>query len=512
MKKILFFIPLLFLAIFFINSFKVKTTQAQEVACTADAKQCPDGSFVSRTGPNCEFEACPEIPSTCPTDSTGKVMCPQYSLIPNFCYGGQIVPGETDECGCQGAPTCIEASPIPSPSPPTGCFYQEVQCIQAPCDPVLVCPSPTPTPTTTVFKNCSSTADCSSNEICYQPPMPVCPQGAFCAQVMPAKYCKEADTPVNNKVSFATPYVQLSADNFYIDINGTKFTSKDANVSVHSDPGSDNYTTLELTWNESNVPMRMYIYFSYSPGDFWKVTELRTYNGDTNGNWLYYDGFTGNEHGRSLIMSVFDLTSKDGSGKVHFENLNLQPFLPTDHKPPSQYGYYIEKKPIEDIEVFLSGPYHGYGVNAVLRNNQDQIVTDQSQFTYFWTTSNPAVVTVSPNSTYIGPTNNPTGCSFGVSFPCPMSNAQMSFHGIGTAKVNVRVLNSTQQEVASEEFTFTVKPKSADLNNDGKVNISDFTILNSQFMRTDYPTGDINADGKVNIKDFTIMISEFSVI
>ena len=31
------------------------------VACTADAKQCPDGSYVGRTGPNCEFEKCPAV-------------------------------------------------------------------------------------------------------------------------------------------------------------------------------------------------------------------------------------------------------------------------------------------------------------------------------------------------------------------------------------------------------------------------------------------------------------------
>ncbi len=29
------------------------------VACTMDAKMCPDGSAVGRTGPNCEFAACP---------------------------------------------------------------------------------------------------------------------------------------------------------------------------------------------------------------------------------------------------------------------------------------------------------------------------------------------------------------------------------------------------------------------------------------------------------------------
>lgn len=30
----------------------------QMTACTQEAKQCPDGSYVGRTGPNCEFEAC----------------------------------------------------------------------------------------------------------------------------------------------------------------------------------------------------------------------------------------------------------------------------------------------------------------------------------------------------------------------------------------------------------------------------------------------------------------------
>ncbi len=29
------------------------------VACTTEAKMCPDGSGVGRTGPNCEFAPCP---------------------------------------------------------------------------------------------------------------------------------------------------------------------------------------------------------------------------------------------------------------------------------------------------------------------------------------------------------------------------------------------------------------------------------------------------------------------
>lgn len=32
-------------------------------ACTTEAKICPDGSGVGRTGPNCEFTPCPEAPA-----------------------------------------------------------------------------------------------------------------------------------------------------------------------------------------------------------------------------------------------------------------------------------------------------------------------------------------------------------------------------------------------------------------------------------------------------------------
>ena len=33
----------------------------EDVFCTMDAMECPDGSFVGRVGPNCEFEVCPSL-------------------------------------------------------------------------------------------------------------------------------------------------------------------------------------------------------------------------------------------------------------------------------------------------------------------------------------------------------------------------------------------------------------------------------------------------------------------
>jgi hypothetical protein len=48
------------------------------VACTMEAKMCPDGSSVGRSGPNCEFAACPtaETPTPTPTSTTPATTTP----------------------------------------------------------------------------------------------------------------------------------------------------------------------------------------------------------------------------------------------------------------------------------------------------------------------------------------------------------------------------------------------------------------------------------------------------
>jgi len=43
----------------FISFGAPQTAQSESVMCTMDAKLCPDGSAVGRTGPDCEFAACP---------------------------------------------------------------------------------------------------------------------------------------------------------------------------------------------------------------------------------------------------------------------------------------------------------------------------------------------------------------------------------------------------------------------------------------------------------------------
>lgn len=44
-----------------------RAPQPSNVACTMEALQCPDGSYVGRQGPRCEFAPCPATTSTTPT-------------------------------------------------------------------------------------------------------------------------------------------------------------------------------------------------------------------------------------------------------------------------------------------------------------------------------------------------------------------------------------------------------------------------------------------------------------
>ena len=71
-----------------------QTSPSQPQACTMDAKLCPDGSYVGRTGPDCEFALCPSEAS-CEGGA-----CPETGDAP--------VVGAGQHCGrfVENAPVC----------------------------------------------------------------------------------------------------------------------------------------------------------------------------------------------------------------------------------------------------------------------------------------------------------------------------------------------------------------------------------------------------------------------
>jgi hypothetical protein len=58
MKKIIITTIVVFVVAAFALLIRNAVLPASTV-CTADAKQCPDGSYVGRTGSDCQFQACP---------------------------------------------------------------------------------------------------------------------------------------------------------------------------------------------------------------------------------------------------------------------------------------------------------------------------------------------------------------------------------------------------------------------------------------------------------------------
>lgn len=80
-------------------------------ACTADAKKCPDGSYVGRSGPNCAFDPCGggDMPIAC--DSSQRI-CNDGSSAkrpPDSCE--QICPEDSAPIACQDdAKQCPDGS------------------------------------------------------------------------------------------------------------------------------------------------------------------------------------------------------------------------------------------------------------------------------------------------------------------------------------------------------------------------------------------------------------------
>jgi hypothetical protein len=102
MKRIVLMLTLV-LAIMAVSCTRVE----RPVACTMDAKACPDGSFVGRIAPDCEFAPCPEADGTLPTGKLAAVQCTDEQR-------------EVKGCTKEYMPVC-------------GWFADFIKCVKYPC-------------------------------------------------------------------------------------------------------------------------------------------------------------------------------------------------------------------------------------------------------------------------------------------------------------------------------------------------------------------------------------------
>lgn len=122
-------------------------------ACTQEAKLCPDGkTYVSRTGPNCEFASCksnvtecPELVKKCPDGTyigpTGPncefkcpVVCGTCLKVtppsPRFCQVGNVIPIK-NMCGCVTGYTCGKSDDLEKTFPVKNAVELQKQKMEA---------------------------------------------------------------------------------------------------------------------------------------------------------------------------------------------------------------------------------------------------------------------------------------------------------------------------------------------------------------------------------------------
>jgi hypothetical protein len=135
--------------------------------------------------------------------------------------------------------------------------------------------------------------------------------------------------PAANPVSWVTSRVRLDADHFFTVADGDTFWAKDQNIDIGSDYGDSTYCSLEIEWEENGVDMRLYMYFHADSISWWS-DEIRTYDGQTNPDWLEYTGtFFETPLGQTFTGDFARECDTGGpyTGRLHFDGLSLRPFM-----------------------------------------------------------------------------------------------------------------------------------------------------------------------------------------
>ncbi|MEO7837047.1 MAG: hypothetical protein ABIS21_05345 [Acidimicrobiales bacterium] len=193
-----------------------------------------------------------------------------------------------------------------------------------------------------------------------------------------------------------TNQVSLSAASVLIEAGGRTFLTS-APIIVHGDPGTRNeYTTLELTWHENGVEMRLNIYFT-SDGHEWWSDKIWTYDGQAEGKWIMYDG----DYFRSSLGTPFtgDLDISAGTGRLHITKMQLEAF----RQPAacaSATGPYTLEPDTSRVEMggtvsVGGGMSAGYALNVSLLETASCVpLANQDAYSYEWRAQEPAALKV----------------------------------------------------------------------------------------------------------------------
>ena len=149
--------------------------------------------------------------------------------------------------------------------------------------------------------------------------------------------------------------VRLEADDFEVRV-GDKVFHGVGPMEVDSDPGGQDYRTLELVWQEQGVEQRMNLYFEADDEEWW-ISEIRTYDGFEEGEWINYVvvGQMWNDMMRTPKRGTYEGDVQFVGwgrvpGEVLIKGLRLTPFAPgTGAAPFSGCEFAVSPKKAERI-------------------------------------------------------------------------------------------------------------------------------------------------------------------
>lgn len=123
--------------------------------------------------------------------------------------------------------------------------------------------------------------------------------------------------------------IRFQADGLAIDAGGQVFTLDPATAAVASDQGDPTRRTLEWTWQQHGVEMRLNLYLA-SDGATWWASEIRTYDGLERGGWLtatgrFFERPLGSAYEGPVDMALADADAGSGIGRIRIDRLVLLP-------------------------------------------------------------------------------------------------------------------------------------------------------------------------------------------
>jgi hypothetical protein len=208
-----------------------------------------------------------------------------------------------------------------------------------------------------------------------------------------------APAAARTAIDWETSTVSLKADQVKVVAAGRDFTPPAAanQIDVHSDPGTPapaGYTTIELTWQQHGVEMRINIYFAADAQRWW-ANEIRVYNGKsgTAADWIGFDGrWFDSPLGQSYRGDLH--LGRDGAA-LDITGLDLQAFV----RPKACSGHQTPDA-LESLypTIEMGLPPGGFGASVRLYDETCALVTDLRAVSFTWSADDPTIVAVAPDT------------------------------------------------------------------------------------------------------------------